>query len=230
MRGSMESGRRAARRIGENARSENAQTAEQRSLFGLAVRHAPVVLVPLLPLLPALSLAFLASCASEGSRAEESKVPTQQDASKAVELRYRALAKNVSFGLVNESHSNRTELYSERQPIDRATTKVSPDEVVDAIVDYFREQGFFDIAVRGAPPANVAQNASQLLEVALPDGLYHAALRKGVTKEYATTFQTCSKALLDVYNSTMQLQAVEETPDWMNGAPRPATKSKNPGG
>jgi len=178
----------------------------------------------------ALAVTTLSGCVSEGSRAADVKAPTQPDAKKAVELRYRAVAQNLSFGLVNESHSNRAELYSERQPLDRATTKVSPDEVVDEIVAYFREQGFFEIAARGAAPANASQGASQMLEVALPDGQFHAALRKGVTKEYATTFQTCAKALLDVYNSTMQLQAVDDTPDWMNGKARPTTKSTTPGG
>lgn len=212
MRGSMESGRRAARPVGENARRRAVP-----SLTGLAAL-----------LVPALAIATLAGCASEGSRAEETKAPTQTDATKAVELRYRALAKNVTFGLVNESHSNRTELYSERQSVERATTKVSPDEVVDEIVKFFREQGYFDIAVRGAAPATPAANVSQLLEVTLPDGKYHAALKKGVTTEYATTFQTCAKALLDVYNSTMQLQAVDTT-DWMNSSPRPPSKKKSGG-
>jgi len=197
------------------------------SLEGLAA-----LLVPALVLTGLSSLAgtTLSGCASEGSRVADAKAPTQPDAKKAVELRYRAVTQNLSFGLVNESHSNRADLYSERQPLDRATTKVSPDEVVDAIVDYFREQGFFEIAVRGAAPANVSQGASQMLEVALPDGQFHAVLRKGVTKEYATTFQTCAKGLLDVYNSTMQLQAVDDAPDWMNGTARPATKSTKPGG
>ncbi len=215
MRGSMELWRTGDRRLGLSP------------LAGLAAALVPALAATALS---ALAVTTFCGCASEGSRPDDAKAPTQPDATKAVELRYRALTQNLSFGLVNESHSNRTELYSERQPLDRATTKVSPDEVVDAIVEYFRDEGFFEIAVRGAAPASATKGASQMLEVALPEGRYHAALRKGVSKEYATTFQTCAKALLDVYNSTMQLQAVEDAPDWINGTPRPATKSKKPGG
>jgi hypothetical protein len=53
-----------------------------------------------------------------------------------------------------------------------------------------------------------------MLEVSLPDGKYHAILRSGVSVESATRFQTCAKALLDVYNNTLQLQSVDQAPDW----------------
>lgn len=199
-------------------RQRSAACSVGRTVAGLAMLSATT-----------LCLSIAGGCASEGTKTSETKSPTVPDSSKAVELRYRALAQNLSLGLVNESHSSRTEVYSERQPLDRATTKVSTDEVVDEIVSYFREQGFFEIALRGAAPA-APKGVSQMLEVALPDGKYYLALRQGVTKEYARTFQTCAKALLDLYNGTMQLQAVEDAPDWMNGTARPATKSKKPGG
>ncbi len=172
-----------------------------------------------LPLLIGTLLIGITACSSSGSKAATT-------VHAPVELRYRALAKNLSFGLVNESHSDRTDLYSTRQPLDHATTKVSPDEVVDAIVEYFRDQGFFDIAVAGTSPASPPPGASQILEVSLPDGEYYAMLRTGVTADYVTRFQTCAKALLDVYNNTLQLQAVDEAPNWNGNSSRSTSKSR----
>ncbi len=176
-----------------------------------------------------LLLATLVSapgCSSGGTRASAAGAKTGQP----VELRYRAIAKNLSFGLVNESHTDRTELYSARQPLDKATTKVSPDEVVDAIVEYFRDQGYFDIAQPGAAPRTPPPGASQILEVMLPEGSYHAVMAPGVSPDFITKFQTCSKALLDVYNSTMQLQAVENAPDWSTGSTSSRTSGKTKSG
>ncbi|MCY2961576.1 MAG: hypothetical protein NTY35_15545 [Planctomycetota bacterium] len=174
-------------------------------------------------LLVLAGLAALPGCSSGGAQSDSAAHKT----GKPIELRYRAIAKNLSFGIVNESHTDRTELYSSRQPIDQATTKVSPDEVVDAIVEYFRDQGFFAIAQSGGAPKTPPPGTSQMLEVDLPEGPYHAVLRPGVTADYAKTFQTCAKALLDVYNSTMQLQAVDSAPAWGGNAPQPTGGKKS---
>lgn len=171
--------------------------------------------IPSLALCAVLAGAGLPACTSGGTQSEG---PAQKTG-RPIELRYLAVAKNLSFGLVNESHTDRTDLYSTRQPLDSATTKVSPDEVVDAIVEYFRDQGFFAIAQAGRAPAKAPQGVSQMLEVVTPDGPYHAVLRPGVSAQHVTTFQTCAKALLDVYNSTMQLQAVDSAPAWSGSEP-----------
>ncbi len=145
-------------------------------------------------------------------------------------MRYLALAKNVTFGIVNASHTDRTDLYSTSRPLDKATTKVSPDEVVDAIVEYFHDQGYFDIALTGAAPQTPPPGATQILSLTMQGGAYHAVLRPGVTLEFATKFQACAKALQDVYNNTLQLQAVDEAPDWNGSSSRSRSSSKRPGG
>jgi len=173
-------------------------------------------------------IAVLPGCSSGGAK---SSGPGEKTG-RPIELRYRAVAKNLSFGIVNESHTDRTELYSSRQPLDKATTKVSPDEVVDAIVEYFRDEGFFAIAQSGSAPRNPPAGASQILEVSLPEGPYFAVMQPGVSADFVAKFQTCSKALLDVYNSTMQLQAVDGTPDWGGGnqsSPRPRNAPRSGG-
>lgn len=230
MRGSMElrrapRGRGCGRSYGQSCRrhvSERLERAQVRGHESPLRRSAALHLAPVLLLALTLLLGATA-CSSGGTK-------TEATAHGPVELRYRALAKNLSFGIVNATHTDRTDLYSKRQPIDQATTKVSPDEVVDAIVDYFREQGFFDIAVAGKSPVTPPQGVSQILEVVLPNGAYHAVLRPGVSAEHATSFQTCAKALLDVYNNTLQLQAVEEAPLWGGGAARNRDGTTKAGG
>src|SRR6187200_7838 len=116
-------------------------------------RRHPRVLLAITALALTSSAVALGSClllpACTSNAPASAPEATKVDPSRAIELRYRALSKNLVFCLVNASHTERTELYSSRQPLDHATTKVSPDEVVDATVEYFREQGFFDIATRG---------------------------------------------------------------------------------
>ena len=192
----------------------------RRAVLARALLLAPALVVPAV-------FAPLSGCASGSSAATAPRVASEPDAAKAVELRYRAFAQGLSLGLVNESHSDRVALYSERKSAGSATTKVSPDEVVDAIVEYFRSEGFFEIASRGRAPAQPPAGATQVLEVVLPDGAYHALARPGVTQEFAQTFQTCRKALLDVYSETMQLQAVDAPPEWQPGT---RTPPRNRGG
>ena len=193
-------------------------------------RRRPRVLLAITALALTSSALALGSClllpACTSSAPASAPEATKLDPSRAIELRYRALSKNLVFCLVNASHTERTELYSSRQPLDQATTKVSPDEVVDATVEYFREQGFFDIATRGRAPATLPQGSTQVLEVALPDGPWHAVMRPGVSAAFIKSFQTCGKAFLDVYNNTMQFQAVDQAPDWSGSG----TSSKRNGG
>ncbi len=163
-------------------------------------------------LVTALLATILIGCSSPSSASAAEAASTKTG--RPVEIRYRAVTSNANFGLVNESHTSRTELYSSRLPIDAASTKVSPDEVVDAVVDYFREQGFFELAQPGAMPVNPPQGTSQILAVTTPEGAVTLMLRPGASTEHARCFQTCAKAFFDVYNATMQLQSVDRTPDW----------------
>jgi hypothetical protein len=193
-------------------------------------RRRPLVPLAVASLARTGSALALGSClllpACTSNAPEPAAVETKTDPSRAIELRYRALSKNLVFCLVNASHTARTELYSSRQPLDQATTKVSPDAVVDATVERFRDLGFFDIATRGRAPSPPPQGATQILEVSLPDGPWHAVMRPGVSTDFVKAFQTCAKSFLDIYNNTMQFQAVDEAPDWSGSG----TSSKRNGG
>ena len=191
------------------------------------LRARIAVAAPLLAIVVLLGT-IPAGCSSSGS----ASASTDADAKPAqpTEIRYRAVTANTSFGLVNEAHTPRTELYSSRLPIDAATTKVSPDEVVDAIVDYFREQGFFELAQPGPMPSPAPQGVSQMLGVTTGAGSVHMALRPGASTAHARCFQTCAKALLDIYNNTVQLQAVDRPPDWKTGkTPQPGIQPRKGG-
>jgi len=176
------------------------------ALFG-TVRLGTVLLGTVL-----LGTTLLSGCSSPGA-AQGAEGPSPKTG-RPVEIRYHAVAKNANFGLVNESHTSRTELYSSRLPIDAASTKVSPDEVLDAVVDYFREQDFFELAQPGGIPVKLPPGTTQVLGVTTPAGAMHLTLRPGASTEQARCFQTCAKAFFDVYNATMQLQSVDQTPDW----------------
>src|SRR6187397_1931992 len=103
--------------------------------FPLRARRTALAALALVAfLLPATLATSCSSSGSSGGSAHGEAKPAEP-----TEIRYRAVTANTSFGLVNESHTPRTELYSSRLPIDAATTKVSTDEVVAATVDYFRE-------------------------------------------------------------------------------------------
>lgn len=168
-----------------------------------------------------LAATIVAGCSSPSSSGAAATGSAKTG--RPVEIRYRAVSANATFGLVNESHTDRTQLYSSRLPLDAASTKVSPDEVVDAMVDYFREQGFFEHAQAGAMPANAPSGVTQILAVTTVDGPVLFALRTGAPTEQARSFQTCAKAFFDVYNNTIQLQSVDRAPDWkaQNSALKP---------
>jgi hypothetical protein len=193
--------------------------------FGFRTRRTALAVAAVAFLFPATFLTGCSSSGSSGGSADGDAKPGQP-----TEIRYRAVTANTSFGLVNESHTPRTELYSSRLPIDAATTKVSTDEVVAATVDYFREQGFFDMAQPGPMPSPAPPGVSQMLGVTTPAGSVHMALRPGATKAQALCFQTCAKALLDIYNNTVQLQAVDQAPDWKtNKPPQPGIQPRKGG-
>lgn len=174
------------------------------------VRRRDATTLPGLVLLGVLTL--LGACSSPKSSAATEPKPA--NTGRPVEIRYLAVNGNKTFVLLNESHTSRTELYSSRLPLDAATAKVSTDEVVDATVDYFREQGYFQAAQKGAMPAKAPPGVTQILAVTTVDGPVFFALRPGAPTAEARTFQTCAKAFFDVYNNTVQLQSVDGTPDW----------------
>jgi hypothetical protein len=92
-----------------------------------------------------------------------------------------------------------------------AATKVTTDEVMDALLDHFDQEGFGSAALAGpAPPGDAA--VSQSLEVVVDGQARHMLGRRGMALEPARTFRTCREAFVALYNQTYQLQSVETRP------------------
>ncbi len=173
-----------------------------------------------------LSIAlFAAACSSAPPRSDVATTsgPAPRTG-RAIEVHYRAYASAMELGLVNESHTERAELYSQTRPLAAASVKVATDEILEEVVRYFREQGFFELARSGAAPASAPQGGKQALEVATPEGRVHVVLREGFPQADTRRFLTCVKAFLDVYNATVQLQSVDRPPDWDDKRPVPPRK------
>src|SRR5689334_2556273 len=58
-------------------------------------------------------------------------------------VRFTDFRSNRRLALVNESHTDPTEQYSQRRKVEDSMTKVGHDEVVAALIERFEEHGFF---------------------------------------------------------------------------------------
>lgn len=144
----------------------------------------------------------LAGCASSGGAPSGMGRP--------VRVLIESHGSGQAFELVNETHTDRLDLYSQTRQ--SAATKVQTDDVMDAVLEHFAELGLFDRAEDGGavPGAGVTRS----IEVETPEGVVHLSLGPGATAEDRKVFEQCFAAFLEVYNATYQLQSVEEHPDW----------------
>ena len=123
--------------------------------------------------------------------------------------------------LVNDAHLERTGVAGANAAERRAAyysttrrdaaTKVTTDEVMDALLDHFEQEGFGRAALAGAAQAGDAA-VSQSLEVVVDGQARHMLGRRGMALEPARTFRTCRDAFVELYNQTYQLQSVETRP------------------
>lgn len=169
--------------------------------------------------LPVLLATLAAACAS-GRSAESASAATP---GRALRVRWLDHRTGLSLVLVNQSHTDRADLYSKKVRLQDAQTKVTTDEVLEEALRFFREQGFDELARPGAAIAGGA--ATQTLEIETPAGLSHADLAPGTPASDAKVFRTCRDNFTALYNSVYQLQAVDRAPDWQT--PK-ATGKKQP--
>ncbi len=94
-----------------------------------------------------LSLALLSACASTSSAAGVSGPAAP------ARVRFMDYRQGTVFELVNEAHTDRVSLYSETRA--NTQTKVTSDEVMEALLEYLDDAGF-----RGRTRAGVAPRTS----------------------------------------------------------------------
>jgi hypothetical protein len=167
--------------------------------------HAPCAF--LLALLPALT-----GCSSTRAAAPPAV---------GVPVRIRALSytSDQAFELVNETHTDRVELYSSVRS--SAETKVQTDEVVDEVLAYFEKLGFFEDAQPGLAPPSAPAGVVRAIEVDSPGRQVYMGIGAQSPKEEQAVFNQCFAAFLQVYNETYQLQAVDQDPGWTKKSQRP---------
>jgi hypothetical protein len=156
----------------------------------------------------ALAALALASCASS-SKANGSE--TSPERTRPLLVRFVDWRSGQRLTLVDESHTERSKLYSTTKSITEAGTKVASDEILEETVKYFRGEGFFGRAAQGAA-AQIGQ--AQSLDVEMPEGTVHMDLAAGMKPADAEMFRKCRNAFADIYNRVYQLQSVKEAPDW----------------
>ena len=157
--------------------------------------------------LPLAALVF-ASCASSSKATGTESSPQK---TRPLLVRMIDWRSGQRLTLVDESHTERSKLYSTTKSIAEAGTKVASDEILEETVKFFRDQGFFAKALPG-PAAQGGQ--AQSLDVETPEGTVHMDLAPGLNPADADVFRSCRKAFGDIYNRVFQLQSVKEAPDW----------------
>lgn len=129
-------------------------------------------------------------------------------------VRYLAYRSGMALELVNESHSDPHQLYSKKVPLEQAATKVQSDEVMDALSVRLRENGLFERATNGPAPTLKQASSSQSFEIEDETGVRHWTLAQSSSQKERTDFASCFKDFYELYNATMQMQAVEQAPEW----------------
>ena len=136
-------------------------------------------------------------------------------------VRFTDFRSNRRLALVNESHTDPSEQYSQRRKAEDAMTKVGHDEVVAALLERFDEHGFFKLAETGPAPTAGAGTWNMVLEVERKGGLRHMALGSASTSKQRECFTLCRTDFVQLYSSILGLQAVERVPDWQSQTPVP---------
>lgn len=161
------------------------------------------------------SSASSTSSAEDAERVDWNVTPKPHNLTgKPLRVRYLAYRSGQSLQLVNESHTDPHRLYSQKVSVQEASTKVQSDEVMDALVERLREHGFFDRAQNGPAPSMKASNYSQAFEIESQEGVKHWKVLDKSSEKDRRDFLLCAKDFVDLYNETIQMQAVDQAPDW----------------
>lgn len=118
---------------------------------------------------------------------------------------FHDLRSGARFALVNESHTDRVELYS--RPSTDLSTKVASDEVMEELLAFLEgEAGLSRYAVPGPAPQD--SSWTQTVEVETPDGVWHVAVARATPQDERRAFQAAYINFLALWNNIYQGQAV----------------------
>lgn len=123
------------------------------------------------------------------------------------------------LGLVNESHTDPSQLYSQKKKFDESMTKVGHDDVVAALLDRFQGHGWFELARPGPMPAAAAGAYTMALEVERSGVKTNLALGAGSSAKERELFNACRNDFVLLYSNVLGLQSVDQAPQWKNQQP-----------
>ena len=159
-------------------------------------------------LLAALGLSACASASASASKSAALKT-------RSLRVHFVDWRSGQNLTLVDQSHTDRSELYSKAHALSDAGTKVTTDEVLEETLKFFRDRGFFDHALKGAAPIGGSGGAAaQSLEVETPDETVHMDLGRATSPADGSVFRQCRDNFAALYNNVYQLQSVDKAPDW----------------
>ena len=164
-------------------------------------QHNPVASPRRVPLrLALLALALLPSCQGP---------PEAPEVSSPARVRFMDYRQGTVFELVNEAHTDRVALYSELRS--NTETKVTSDEVMDALIDYLEDAGF-----RGKARVGVAPRSSDTLswggEVEEDGVTMYMVVGDTTDPEDRKMFVDCYMNHVTLWSNTFQLQRVDAGP------------------
>jgi hypothetical protein len=158
-----------------------------------------------------LSLPLLALC---GCGSTPSKSADSPKSGHAQRVRLVDYVSHANLELVNESHSDRTQTYSNTVPLESATRKVAADEVIDEVIVQYKKGGFFERAAPGSAPEVAPSGVGKAIEVEEDGRTMTWMVQKTASKEDRELFARCTSLFVTVYTNTYQLQSVDRAPDW----------------
>lgn len=163
----------------------------------------------LLGLMPALLFAALTSCAGQ----IDTTAPTEESHFGKVLVQFRDFREGgASLSMANEAAVDRVDFYSKLRS--DAGVKIGSDEIMNALVEVFEEEGFWDAARPGSAPTSMGateggQPLHGVLSVEAGGKEGWITFRKGLAKDELKLFQTCSQAFIAIYNSTAGYQRID---------------------
>jgi hypothetical protein len=119
----------------------------------------------------------------------------------------------VLLELVNESHTDRVEQYSQVRSRDEAARKVQTDEVMDELVKVLRDLEFDALARPGPMPRGSDGSNVMGLEFDEAGQVRHVLAWRGMPADERQSFLEMANNFAEIYNATYGLQAVEVAPD-----------------
>lgn len=143
----------------------------------------------------------LAGCASSGGSSGSS-----EPAGVPVLARFIDYRSGVVMELVNESHTDRLEQYS--QPRHDAGRKVQTDAVMEGLVEYLEDRGFDRWASAGPAP-RTADSFLWSLQLEGPGGARHVGLTRTMPEDAKQSLREMQYAFLATFNSEEAYQSIE---------------------